>query len=157
VTYGYQAQVWDLTQENPARHVVSRAHHDQWITAVDFSPDGQWLATGSIDTNVKLWGLTGQQEDLLNGHSATVRSVVFSDVGRWLATAGDDATANVWDFSRPRSIPAKPLRGHDSSITQVVFGPAAGRRHLVTLGEDQNARLWTIPDFVADPIVLRGH
>jgi WD40 repeat protein len=27
----------------------------------------------------------------------------------------------------------------------------------VTLGEDQNARLWTIPDDVAEPIVLRGH
>ena len=157
MTYGYQVQVWDLTQENPAGHVVSRGHHDQWITTVDFSPDGRWLATGSIDDNVKLWDQTEPREVLLNGHSSVVRSVVFSDDGRWLATAGDDAVAYLWDLSGPRTIPGKLLRGHDSPITQVVFGPDAQPRNLVTLGEDPQARLGTIPDAVAEPIVLRGH
>jgi WD40 repeat protein len=157
VTYGYQVQVWDLTQEDPAGHVVSRGLHDQWIKTVDFSPDGRWLATGSIDTNVKLWDLTEPREVLLNGHSSVVQSVAFSDDGRWLVTAGDDAVAYLWDLSGPRTIPGKLLRGHDSPITQVVFGPDVEPRYLVTLGEDPQARLWTIPDAVAEPIVLRGH
>jgi WD40 repeat protein len=157
VTYGYQVQVWDLTQQNPAEHVVSRGLHDQWITALNFSPDGRWLATGSIDTNVKLWDLTEPREILLNGHSSVVQSVAFSDDGRWLATAGDDAIAYLWDLSGPRTIPGKMLRGHDNPITKVVFAPGANPRHLVTLGADVRARLWTIPHAVAEPIVLRGH
>lgn len=157
MTYGYQVQVWDLTQDDPAGHVVRRGLHDQWITAVDFSPDGRWLATGSIDTNVKLWDQTEPREVLLNGHFSVVRSVVFSDDGKWLATAGDDAVAYLWDLSGSRTIPGKMLRGHDTAITQVVFAPGEAPRYLVTLGEDRNARLWTIPDAVAEPIVLRGH
>jgi WD40 repeat protein len=161
---GYVAQVWDLTKENPPEHVVKSGHHDQWIHAINFSPDGRWLATGSIDTNVKLWDLTNSgdvrldgREVLLNRHSATVQAVTFSDDGRWLATGGDDGMAYLWDLGGPRTIPDKLLRGHDAPIRQVIFSPGAAPRHLVTLGADSHARLWTIPDSMADPIVLRGH
>ncbi len=160
----YVAQVWDLTKENPPEHVVKSGHHDQWIHAINFSPDGRWLATGSKDTNVKLWDLTDAgdvlldgHEVLLNGHSATVQAVTFSDDGRWLATGGDDAMAYLWDLGGRGTIPGKPLRGHDAPITQAIFSAGAGPRHLVTLGGDPHARLWTIPDALADPIVLRGH
>ena len=161
---GYVAQVWDLHQENPPEHVVKSGHHDQWIHAINFSPDGRWLATGSIDTNVKLWDLTNSgdvrldgREVLLNRHSATVQAVTFSDDGRWLATGGDDGMAYLWDLGGPRTIPDKLLRGHDAPIRQVIFSPGAAPRHLVTLGANSHARLWTIPDSMADPIVLRGH
>jgi WD40 repeat protein len=163
VACGYAADIWDLTQEKPPEHRVARGHHHQWVTAVAFSPDGKWLASGSINTDVKLWDLTGAhdveldgREVVLGGHSATVRSVVFSDDGKWLATAGDDAMTYLWDLSGPRTIPATLLRGHDAAISQVVFSPGAEPRHLVTAGSDRYARLWTIPDSAADPIVLRG-
>src|SRR5262249_46048542 len=101
VAYGYEAQVWDLTQQNPPQHVVGRGRHEQWINAFGLSPDNRWLATGSVDANVKLWDLMGARKDpiLLDGHSAPVRSVVFSEDGRWLATAAADAIARLWDLS----------------------------------------------------------
>jgi WD40 repeat protein len=161
---GYDAQVWDLTKDNPPEHVVKAGRHGQFIYAINFSPDGRWLATGSKDNNVKLWDLTDAgdvrldgREVLLSRHGATVRAVTFSDDGRWLATGGDNGTAYLWDLSGPRTIPDKRLRGHDAPIRQVIFSPGAGPRHLVTLGDDPQARLWTIPDSAADPIVLRGH
>ena len=156
VAYGYVAQVWDLTQQNPPQHVVGSGTHEQWIMTIGLSPDNRWLATGSIDTKVKLWDLTGTRKDptLLDGHSATVRSVVFSDDGRWLATAGDDTSARLWDLSNP-AIPNTLLRGQDLSVENVVFSPGAEPRHLVTVGEDPHARLWNIPDSTVDPIVLR--
>jgi WD40 repeat protein len=159
VAYDYVAEVWDLTQKNPPQHVVASGSHNQWITAVGLSPDNHWLATGSVDTNVKLWDLTGvgQEPILLQGHSATVRSVVFSDDGRWLATAGDDATARLWDLSKP-TMPNTLLRGQDLPIERVIFSPGDAKPHyLVTVGQDQHARLWSIPDPTSDPIVLRGH
>src|SRR5262249_7805774 len=158
VAYGYEAQVWDLTQQNPPQHVVGRGKHTQWILAVGLSPDNHWLATGSIDANVKLWDLTGARQEpiLLEGHSATVRAVVFSDDGRWLATAGDDTVARLWDLSNP-AIPNTLLRGQDLSVENIFFSPGTAPGHLVAVGQDQHARLWNIPDPTADPIVLRGH
>ena len=57
--YGYDVQVWDLQQEDPPRHVVGRGRQSGWITSVDLSPDGLWLATASGDTLVELWDLAG--------------------------------------------------------------------------------------------------
>jgi WD40 repeat protein len=157
VAYGYAAEVWDVTQKNPPRHVVASATHTQWITDVGLSPDNRWLATGSIDTDVTLWDLTGARKKpiVLKDHSATVTSVAFSDDGRWLATGADDATARLWDMANPR-MPAMLLRGQDRAVKKVIFSPGSETRHLVTVGDEPHARLWNIPDPLADPIVLRG-
>jgi WD40 repeat protein len=29
--------------------------HEHWVSAVALSPDGKWLATGSVDTTARLW------------------------------------------------------------------------------------------------------
>jgi WD40 repeat protein len=157
VAYSYAAEVWDLTQENPPQHVTASGRHDQWIGAVALSPDNRWLATGSNDTDVKLWDLTGARKEpiVLKDHSATVNSIAFSDDGRWLATGAADATARLWDMTDPMR-PATLLRGQDLAITKVIFSPGAEPRYLVTVGDDRHARLWNIPDPLADPIVLRG-
>lgn len=158
VAYGYEAQVWDLSQQQPPQHVVQRANHAQWITTVALSPDNRWLATGSIDTTVKLWDLALGRKDpiLLEGHSATVRSVTFNDDGQWFVTAGDDAIARLWDVSGP-TMSSKLLRGQDRPIEQVLFSPGTAPEYLLALGEDAHARLWSIPDPAVDPIILRGH
>jgi WD40 repeat protein len=158
VAYGYQAEVWDLTEEEPSRHVVKRAAHNQWILAVALSPDNRFLATGSIDTNVNLWDLTSQRTEAiaLEGHSSSVRSLAFSDDSKWFVSAGDDAIARLWDISSP-VMSSKLLRGQDRPIEQVLFTPGESPEYLVAVGDDVNARLWTIPDPTVDPIVLRGH
>jgi WD40 repeat protein len=155
VSYGYEAQVWDLTQQQPPDHVIARANHAQWIMSIGLSPDNRWLATGSIDTNVKLWDLTANNKPpvVLEGHSATVRSVTFSRDARWFVTAGDDAVARLWDLSGP-VMSSRLLRGQDRSIRQMLFSPDAD--YVLALGADAHARLWSIPDPTVDPIVLRG-
>lgn len=158
VAYGYFAEVWDLTQENPPQHVVETSGGSGgWIRAVGLSRDNRWLAVGSSGSDVMLRDLMGARKEpiVLKGHSAAVNSVVFSDDGRWLATAGDDATARLWDLADP-TIPSVRLRGQDLPVGKVVFSPGAAPRYLVTVGDEPHARLWNIPDPLTDPVVLRG-
>ncbi len=158
VAYGYEAEVWDLREPEPSRHVVKRARHNQWILTVALSPDNRFLATGSVDTEVNLWDLTSQRVEpiALEGHSAAVRALVFSDGGKWFVSAGDDGVARLWDVSSP-AMSSKLLRGQDAAIEQVLFSPGPLPDYLVAVGQDVNARLWTLPDPTVDPIVLRGH
>ena len=75
--------------------------HTVGVTQVNFSPDGQRLASASYDNTVKVWDATTGQESLtLKGHTGDVNSVSFSPDGQRLASASHDGTVKVWE-TRP--------------------------------------------------------
>src|SRR5262249_17981227 len=68
--------------------------HPGGITSVKWSKDGQFLASGSIDTLVKLWDAkTGELVRTLEGHPGYVESLDWSPDGSQLVSAGYGMTA----------------------------------------------------------------
>ena len=80
--------------------------HEKPVTALAFSPDGRWLATGSKDQTVRLWDLRAADPSanriVLNGQHADVYALAFSPDGRWLAAGSLDAKARLWHIARLR-------------------------------------------------------
>ncbi|MBM3991264.1 MAG: hypothetical protein FJ298_09700 [Planctomycetes bacterium] len=76
---------WDLASETALR----RTRHPHWILGLDYSPDGQRLATGCRDGLLRVFdrrsgaNLSTAAEQHLKG----CYSVAWSPDGRWLATA----------------------------------------------------------------------
>jgi WD40 repeat protein len=161
VAYGYLAEVWDLTRPDPPQHVIASDLRTSWIFAVALSPDNRWLATGTGEAEITLSDLTqpGRLPIVLKGHSAAVRTLSFSDDSRWLASGSDDTTARLWDMADP-TFPSTLLRGQDMPVGSVMFRPGENPRNLLAMGtksgDEPNARLWSIPNLVIDPVVLRG-
>ncbi|CAD8215588.1 unnamed protein product [Paramecium octaurelia] len=61
------------------------------VYSVNFSSNGNTLASGGYDTSISLWDVkTGQQKAKLNGHASYVSSVLFSPVGIQLASSSYD-------------------------------------------------------------------
>jgi WD40 repeat protein len=67
------------------------------ITALDFSPDGEAIATGHVDGSIRLWdAASGVQQLSLVGGAGRVEFLAFSPDGAKLATNGADGLARVW-------------------------------------------------------------
>ena len=67
--------------------------HSAGVYSVALSPDGQYLASGSWDNNVKLWRVeSGECARTMEGHSYDVHSVSFSPDGQYLASGSCDNT-----------------------------------------------------------------
>jgi tetratricopeptide (TPR) repeat protein len=72
--------------------------HAGVVMSVAFSPDGQRLASGSLDQTVRIWdSATGKELLALKGYAGTVPSVAFSPDGQRLASANGDGPIHLWE------------------------------------------------------------
>jgi WD40 repeat protein len=117
--------------------------HTSPVLSVTFSPDNQWLASGSSDATVRLWDISDPTKtQTLAGHTDYVHSVTFSPDNQWLASGGSDATVRLWDISDPTK--THTLTGHTSSVFSVTFSP--DNQWLASGSSDATVRLWDISD-----------
>jgi WD40 repeat protein len=70
-------------------------HRDE-ISAITFSPDGRYIATGSKDQRVKIWETaTGRLVSDLP-QKAGVQAIAFSLDGMYLVAGCSDGVVSVW-------------------------------------------------------------
>ncbi len=117
--------------------------HLRPVVALAFSPDGQFLASGSEDASAQVSPMVGPGRPmLLKLHSGTVYSLAFSPDGKTLATVNNAADPYVWLWDVTGRAPKERARlsGHTRAIYSVAFSPDG--KTIASAGFDQTVRLW---------------
>ncbi|EOD17778.1 hypothetical protein EMIHUDRAFT_427427 [Emiliania huxleyi CCMP1516] len=113
--------------------------HVQLVNAVTFSPDGQWLASGSFDGAIRLWAArTGKFVAALRGHVGAVYQLAWSGDSRLLASGSKDSTVKVWEL-KSRKL-KEDLPGHADEVYSVDWSPDGER--VASGGKDRNLKMW---------------
>ncbi len=94
---------WSLPGSNePVEYLVG---HQFTVWALAFCPEGELLASGAYDNEIRMWDVaTGMEVGILRGHRSWIRSLDFSPQGNILASSSCDGTIRLWDVDTLREI-----------------------------------------------------
>jgi WD40 repeat protein len=129
---------------------MSLAHQDRVLT-VAFTPDCNFVATGSADKTARLWETASGNQIFSLQHPNVVQSVAISRNGLMLATGCHDGFARLWDVGTGKLIcPPLPLRGSSSSASLSVgriwtVNFSTDSTQFFFAGQNNAAYLWPIP------------
>jgi WD40 repeat protein len=145
------AKVWDVRTGD---QVSTLTGHTAQVNCIAFSPDGQYVATGSWDNTVKLWNAnTSRVLWTQGGHDYGVHSLAFSPDGRLLVTGDGRGTVRIWNVKTRRI--EKELRGRASYVVyEVAFSLDSKRLAVAT--SDNAATLWDV-ETGREVLTLTGH
>lgn len=119
--------------------------HGNPVTALAFSPSGEFLATGDKGGHVRVWSEPQGElrTELDSGKGRPIKALALSSGGDRLVAASEDGGVRLWSLPDPQLVrELEPGTERGLSHSQVAFSPS-GR--LVASFHDR-LRLWSSAD-----------
>ncbi|XP_055702272.1 protein qui-1 [Phlebotomus papatasi] len=132
---GRSVSIWQL---NTPEVTMTLNYHSAPVTAVSFSPNGEFVASGSEDKSVIVVGLTlGIVVTTFKGHAAIIHSVVAMMDSRRILSADRDGLLCVW-------------LADSATLLQTVQGPykylavTNNMKFAVCTNGDNSLHIWSL-------------
>jgi len=130
---GSVVRVWDA---ETGRDLFTLSGHSGWTMDIAFSPDGNYLASASMDGTIKVWSMQPGQEIAAMAGSGI--RVAYSPDGAWLAQEAAGGAVQLWN---PQTGDKGTLLGATgAAILGFAFSPDGTR--LAAGGVDKLVHVW---------------
>eukprot|EP00758_Cryptobia_borreli_P002469 Tbor_TRINITY_DN3053_c0_g1::TRINITY_DN3053_c0_g1_i1::g.17415::m.17415/K18643/KATNB1; katanin p80 WD40 repeat-containing subunit B1 len=117
---GGSLRLWDLNTTDGIR-TFGNSHKGK-ITCVDYHSVGDFIATVSSDTNLRIWDVRKNVSlQSYKGVPSEVRVCKFTPSGRWVASGCAEGVIRLYDLAAGKSI--KDFKCHKGAITSIAFHP----------------------------------
>lgn len=109
-----------------ARLAFTLPSHADYVTAVCFDDNGQWIATGSFDRTINVLNLSTMKNPVrLSAHTSVIKKIIFLNEAR-LVSVDKDGNVIVWDLRTGRII--KRMSKMNDEVTTMAV--SADKRFL---------------------------
>jgi len=133
-------------------------NHSGGVWSIAFSPNGDQLASGGADTEIKVWDVESRRQlASIQAEGGRIRALRFSPAAPLLAAACEDGSIRIWDLRNPQTPPTSWQTGQ-GRLQAIAFSPDGA--YLASGGTTTEIRIWTVDprtgEWSIGP-VLQGH
>jgi serine/threonine protein kinase len=124
----------------PGTTLCTYTGHSGNITALAYSPNSKFIASGSDDTTVQIWeAATGKHLLTYTGHTSSINSLEWSPDGKTIASAGDNV--HVWEAASGQKI--LTYSGHADRVRYLAWSQGGKSIISVSFGISHNGMIKT--------------
>ena len=112
--------------------------HNNWVTTLAYSPDGNNLVTGGNDDRVRIWSPNGNLLFTCKGHANEITNVKVSPDNKYVVSSSRDHTIKIWDITSGDLI--RTIEGHTNDVTGIDISPDGSK--IVSSSYDSTCKIW---------------
>ncbi|PSR57101.1 hypothetical protein AHMF7605_28285 [Adhaeribacter arboris] len=121
--------------------------HTNSVFTVTYSPDNQFLLSGSRDAHLKVWQVNTSYAEHASiiAHLYAINHISYSPEGKFFATCSMDKSIKVWDaetFRLLKVIDKVRHAGHGTSVNKLLW--SGYRNQLVSGSDDRTISVWDL-------------
>ncbi|MCF2138140.1 MAG: WD40 repeat domain-containing protein [Candidatus Thorarchaeota archaeon] len=111
------------------------------VGAVAWHPDLPIVATGSIDTTIRLHDAkSGHHLKILQGHKGYINDIAWRPDGKRVASAGDDRSVIIWNHWQ--GTVEQRLEGHSRGVMSIAW--SSNGLYIASASADRTVRIWNV-------------
>lgn len=125
--------------------------HSDAVLVVAFSPDGECLASGGGDKEIRIWDIATQTPlETLSSHNHWVQVLSWSPDSKYLASGSRDGGLRVWRHNANYGeFKAQTLAGHSNFLSHVSWEPlhrcpTGESSRFVSASKDMSLKVWKV-------------
>lgn len=139
-----------LTKDGSLEHRIKK--HTEWVTALEFSPNGKYLVSGDRNGGLVLWETeSGQEMFTLVGHKGAISAVTWRADSEMVASASEDGTIKLWKATDGSSL--RSITAHAGGVMAARFGHDG---KIVSSGRDNKIQVWETNGKNAGTMAFKG-
>ncbi|HEY3429554.1 MAG TPA: WD40 repeat domain-containing protein [Cyclobacteriaceae bacterium] len=121
--------------------------HGNSVFTVRYSPDGNFLITGSRDARLKVWDVQAGYLPVTEivAHMYAINHIEFSPDGKHFVTCSMDKSIKVWDLEELKLlkvIDRARYAGHGTSVNKLLW--TSYQSHLLSASDDRSISAWNL-------------
>jgi len=146
--------LWDLRCIDAGPTLTILGAHVDTDSAISFSSDGRYLASGFKDRIIRIWDVVSGRDEVQHVQESGVVAVAVSPDNSFIVCGREDGSVHLSDVKTGEA-KLHPLIGHKESVRCVAISPNG--QIIASGSRDDTVKLWHVQ--TGDPLgePFRGH